>query len=411
LIDMPPLLHLGQEGGLYPGASNIRPASHERDADRAARLALLDASGNPDAVGGRIVLLSIGMSNTTQEYQRFMQIAGPDPQRNQAVVLVDGAQGGWSADRLADPSQNPAFWSTVQSRLTAAGATATQVQAVWLKEADRQPTLSFPDDALKLQGEIGTIIRDVRTRFPNTRQLYLSSRTYGGYASTNLNPEPFAYQSGFAVKWLVQSQIQGGPALNFDPVRGPVNAPWLSWGPYLWGDGLVPRSDGLTWECSDFVESDGTHPSASGRQKVAEALHAFFKSDVVASRWFLDCAPGDPAVFAAPPEVLDVRVERPTGGDLISWEDVQAVAGSGTVYDLLAGSLDALRAAGDFSGATCAGAGLSGASIASPVSDPPPGEGVYYLVRARNVCGAGTYGDSGLTPDPRDALDVASPCP
>jgi hypothetical protein len=192
LTDLPPLLYLGREGGLCPGATNFRPASHDRDADRTARVRLLNPTGQPDPVSGRIVLLSVGMSNTTQEYQRFMQIAGPDPQRNQAVVLVDGAQGGWSADRLADPTQNETFWSTVQNLLAGAGVTAAQVQAVWLKEADRQPDLPFPDDALKLQGEIETIIRDIRTRFPNVRQLYLSARIYGGYASTNLNPDSYS---------------------------------------------------------------------------------------------------------------------------------------------------------------------------------------------------------------------------
>ena len=37
----------------------------------------------------------------------------------------------------------------------------------------------------------------------------------------------------------------------------------------------------------------------------------------------------------------------------------------------------------------------------------------YWLVRGRNTCnvGAGTYGDSTLVPDPRDALDTAVPCP
>jgi hypothetical protein len=109
--------------------------------------------------------------------------------------------------------------------------------------------------------------------------------------------------------------------------------------------------------------------------------------------------------------VLDLRVERPTGGDVISWEDLEAVAGAGTVYDLLAGSLNALRAAGDFSGAICAAAGVPAGPIASPVPDPPPSDGVYYLLRARNACGAGTYGDGLTSPDPRDTLDASPPCP
>lgn len=410
LTELSPALYQGYEGGLYPGGSNRLPAGHEQAADRLARLRLLDSTGHPDSVNGRIVFLSVGMSNTTQEYQRFMQIAVPDPQRNRAVVLVDGAQGGWSADRLADPAMNSSYWATVDSRLAAAGVTTAQVQAAWLKEADAGPTLAFPEDALKLHGEIETIIHDVRARFSNVRQIYLSSRIYAGYAASTLNPEPFAYQSGFTVKWLLQAQIEGAPGLNFDPARDAIVSPWLAWGPYLWGDGLVPRADGLVWECADF-QTDGTHPSDSGRLKVANALLSFFKTDAVASRWFLDCAPSDPSVFAAPPRVLGLQVERDVSSDLLTWDDLDPVIGEGTFYDVVGGGLDDLLSSRDFSGARCLASGLPAASANVGPSDPPPGSAVYYLVRGRNVCGDGTYAEDWGDPGPRAALDTNSPCP
>ncbi|MBX6313478.1 MAG: hypothetical protein IRY99_11265, partial [Isosphaeraceae bacterium] len=126
-----------------------------------------------------------------------------------------------------------------------------------------------------------------KERFPNLRIAYLSSRTYGGYASTPLNPEPYAYQSGFAVKWLIEKQIEGAPELNYDPERGPVKAPWLSWGPYLWADGVKPRADGLSYIRSDFA-GDGTHPAPNGaREKVARLLLDFLKTDPTARPWFL----------------------------------------------------------------------------------------------------------------------------
>jgi hypothetical protein len=52
--------------------------------------------------------------------------------------------------------------------------------------------------------------------------------------------------SGFGTRWVVQSQIRGDAALNYDPTRGAVKAPLVLWGPYLWACGTTPRKRG-TW--------------------------------------------------------------------------------------------------------------------------------------------------------------------
>ena len=283
-------LYKGKQGGLYPGGSNLRPAAHANAGFQLARsVTTLDANGQPSA-NGRIVLISVGMSNTTQEFSTFKPMADTDAAKNSKLVIVDGAQGGMSADRISDLNTSSAqqYWQTVDQRLSAAGVTPAQVQVAWVKEADPGPTLAFPDDALKLKGELANIARILKTRYPNIRLAYYSSRIYAGYASSTLNPEPFAYQSGFAVKWLIEDQINGLSDLNFDASRGAVKAPWLAWGPYMWADGTTPRSDGLTWACSDF-QSDGTHPASSGAQKVAQMLLNFFKSDSTTT-WFLNPA-------------------------------------------------------------------------------------------------------------------------
>jgi hypothetical protein len=283
-------LYKGKQGGLYPGGLNVPPPEHETAGLMLAnQIQPLDASGRPNPQNGRSVLLSIGMSNTTQEFSTFVRIANPDPSRNPRLVIVDGAQGGMSADRILNPndgSSGTQFWTTVNQRLASNNVTPNQVQAAWVKEADPEPTLAFPADAQKLQSELAAIARLLKTRFPNLKIAYYSSRIYAGYASTNLNPEPFAYQSGFAVKWLIESQINDDPTLNYDPASGDVKAPWLAWGPYLWADGLAPRDDGLMWECDDFVQ-DGTHPSQKGQQKVANLLLSFFKTEATARSWFL----------------------------------------------------------------------------------------------------------------------------
>src|SRR2546427_1617246 len=62
-------LYLGQyAGGLYPGGSNIMPGAHAAvGLARAGAVGPLDVNGNPSP-SGKSVLVSIGMSNTTQEW-------------------------------------------------------------------------------------------------------------------------------------------------------------------------------------------------------------------------------------------------------------------------------------------------------------------------------------------------------
>jgi len=279
----------GKQGGLYPDGGNTCPAAHlESGVQIANSIGPLKLNGKPKKKKGSIVLLSIGMSNTTMEYSAFKAIADADPFKNPKLVIVDGAQGGMAANIIANPNdpKYQQFWQTVDDRLEQAGVSPRQVQIVWVKQADIRPTAPFPDDALALQSELEEIAHILVERFPKIKIAYYSSRIYGGYASTSLNPEPFAYQSGFAVKWMIEKQINGSLELNYDSSRGEVRAPWLAWGPYLWADGLAPRSDGLTWACSEYND-DGTHPATPARKKVADMLMDFFKSDGTAKPWFL----------------------------------------------------------------------------------------------------------------------------
>jgi hypothetical protein len=289
-----PLTELGSgkykdyEGGLYPGGGNERPGDHEAAGVALAKtIAPLGSNGKPDA-GGKIVLLSIGMSNTSQEFSAFQQIARGDRELNPKLVLVNGAQGGMTAAAIQNPDdqeRGTQFWQTVDDRLRQAGVSREQVQAVWLKQADAGPNQGFPKYARTLQAEMKTIAHVLHQRFPNLKLAYLSSRIYAGYARTRLNPEPYAYESGFSVKWLIEDQIRGKAALNFDPKRGEVHSPWLSWGPYLWANGPNASAGGLRYDEADFA-NDGTHPSRAGQTKVAEALLEFFKTDTTTRGWF-----------------------------------------------------------------------------------------------------------------------------
>ena len=290
------------QGGLYPGGANSRPFAHEAAGLSIAQNQVLPRNfqGNVDTNNGKIVLLSVGMSNTTQEWAskgsaNFTALANPDPSRNPKLVIVDGAQGGQDATRWTNATTGA--WTNVPNRLSAAGVNSNMVQVLWIKQALAGPNNygAFPLHAQALQNNLEQIVRAAQRLYPNLKMAYLSTRTRSYETNPGaLNPEPFAYEVGFSTKWLIEKQING--QLNYDPGLGPVVAPWLSWGPYPWADGTRARSDGFTWLCSD-LENDFTHPSATGGvPKVASQLLAFFKTDATATPWFLK-----PTVTNLPP--------------------------------------------------------------------------------------------------------------
>ncbi|MGI8618389.1 MAG: hypothetical protein ACR2L6_04780 [Gemmatimonadaceae bacterium] len=304
LTDLRTGSYLGFQGGLYPGGANVPPLPHDSvGRARARAIGPLDGNGNP-ASSGKYVLLSIGMSNTTQEFcsassappcdaWTFVGQASADAAVNRSTLeFVNGAAGGRTASAWDSPT-DPDYDRVRDTRLTARGLTERQVQIVWVKVANAQPSASLPAsnaDAYLLVTQMGNIARALKTRYPNVRQVFFSNRIYAGYAVTTLNPEPYAYESGFAVKWVVQAQIDQMRTGTADSRAGTLSydtvAPWIAWGPDLWASGTTPRSDGLTYAREDLV-ADGTHPSQSGEQKVGRLLLDFFKGSPYTSCWFL----------------------------------------------------------------------------------------------------------------------------
>src|SRR5579862_84285 len=208
----------GEDGGLYGGGKNEPPPEHaEAAAKELAKIVPLDADGNP-AGTGKIVFIGIGMSNTTQEFSRFKQVADADADKATNLVIVDGAQGGKAARQWADES----VWQVAEQRLKAAGMSAKQVQVAWIKQANIQPTGETLDHARALHKDMETLLHLAKKHYPNLRVAYLSSRIYAGYARSRLNPEPFAYEGAFAMRWLILDQIKKEAKLNYESSRGEV---------------------------------------------------------------------------------------------------------------------------------------------------------------------------------------------
>lgn len=275
LIDMKNTdIYKGQQGGLYGNGSNEIPSSHF--------ISLETKINEIKPIDGKIGLLSIGMSNTAYEFKYFMRLVQNDQSKSEFLYLCNGAQGGVTADAWADSTSRA--WTVLEQRLSQKRLTYDQVQIIWLKTAHRQPKISMPDsnsDAAQLERDITSIIKILKEKFVNLKVIYLSSRIYAGYATSDLNPEPFAYESGFAVRNVILEQINGNRSLDLN------TTPVLVWGPYLWTNGENKNSTGLNWSKSDYDPKDFTHPGrGTGIEKVGRILYEFFSTDALAKKFY-----------------------------------------------------------------------------------------------------------------------------
>ncbi len=313
LNDLGKSMYLGKfQGGLYENGTNVVPGDHDAVGKRlAAELKPID---------GRIVLLSIGMSNAMDEFGIFLRTAPQNPAMSHKVTLVNGAFGGigpcaWTVPQGSPHEQcggnAPNPYDFVRSRFERVGANEKQVEVVWIKEAIPSSAQfaappSLPDsraDAYAYEKYIGGMLRAIKSRYPNVKLAFLSSRIYGGFNQESKNHEPYAYEYGFSVKWAIQAQIdQNERRKSANSVAGDLSysvAPWVAWGPYLWADGGSARSDGVVWcdgpktsnpPCNgeqDF-SSDDLHPNVAGQRKVSNMLWEFFSSSPYTRQWFVD---------------------------------------------------------------------------------------------------------------------------
>jgi len=285
LTDFGTETYKGKKGGLYPDGSNERPAAHTAEGIRIAKsIKPLDTNGNVDETNGKIVWLSIGMSNTGQATQGFLNLMKDYPEKNPKLELINGAFGGQAINQINDPRTG--YWNNiVEQRLKPQGLTPEQVQIVWYKQAEMGPTnMDFDEYTTELKTKYASVMRILKQKYPNLKLVYLSPRTYAGYAKTRLNPEPFAWYTGWTIKFLIEDQLNGVADLRFQGEDAPVA--WLSWGPYLWANGEKPNVNGLFYKESDFG-TDGTHPDNSGVQKVGKEMLRFFTTDETTVPWFV----------------------------------------------------------------------------------------------------------------------------
>jgi len=301
LVEMGTRTYKGLEGGLYHDRSNSEPADHDSIGIKHRNAVQpLDVNGRP-ARSGRYVLMSVGGAGVSAAWcsgssappcdsgSLAGRAASDTSVNRRALVIVNGAI----------PAANAAMWASPASanynrirdtRLAPLGLSEKQVQVIWMILADSDAilpvTATAADGALRLR-HLGATIRALKTRYPNLQLLFLSSQRFGGYRDGG---EPLAYESGFAVRWTVDSQIDQGRGHAFNADAGDLSlsgtAPWISWGPYIWARGADPRRDGLAWARADY-DSAGRRLSAQGQQKLGGILFDFFRSSKYTRCWFL----------------------------------------------------------------------------------------------------------------------------
>ena len=305
--------YLGYDGGLFPAASNTDNPHHAAAGAAIARsIVPLGPDGAADPVNGKIVYTYVGISLTylvwsgsqdnpntdiyapTENFNyRALHLSNINPRLSLPYAIkANNGLYNWT-------DRNNPFWPDMITALAQQGITPAQVQVLWAftpgNGAGPDPDgNSLPRNA-KLQWD-GTVrmLHAILRYFPNTKIVYLSSKHFAWQTKPDgsLVWEPFSHDSAWGIKWAIEQQINGDPALNYDPAKGAVTSPWITWGPYFWTDAGKQRAyDGLTWTCPDDVyvlNSDFSHQSPAGVYLQAGLLLNQMMNDPSATPWFLN---------------------------------------------------------------------------------------------------------------------------
>ncbi len=174
-------------GGLYPNGSNLRPDRHEAAGlELSHQIQPLTVDGQVDENNGRILFISIGMSNTASEFETFIRLAQQLTQLNPQLVLINGALPNQVAERWT--SREGIAWQELDRRITAYGYSPQQVQVAWVKLTNTGGG-NFPQKALALESDLQAIVQHLKEKFPNLKMIFLSSRTRSYTYWRGLSPE------------------------------------------------------------------------------------------------------------------------------------------------------------------------------------------------------------------------------
>lgn len=284
-------------GGLYPDGTNNRPSSHKNKAlIQAKNVKALDEKGVISS-SGKIVWIGVGASNPRTEFLRFSNQMDTFALKNPALKLINTCIGGQGIQKMNNIDDN--YWKQAEKQLSDSGLSNKQVQIAWI-ETDNTQTgdTTFPQAPQMLGEEFKTLLTTMKQLYPNLQLCYMTARAYSGYADPAIGSSvgkgllfPRDYLNGWAIKWLVEKQINGDTGYEFEGVSAPL--PFVTWGTYHWADGSVQRNDGLQWLCDLDIGGDGLHLSASGEIKSGQIMFDYFTGDETTQPWILQHTTSD----------------------------------------------------------------------------------------------------------------------
>ncbi|HRG26602.1 MAG TPA: T9SS type A sorting domain-containing protein [Chitinophagales bacterium] len=284
------------QGGLYQGGSNIPPVGHlNKGIGIVKKLKPLDSLGNVNYATGKIVLAGFGASTVGGPFNHMIQLMKDYTDLNPCMKSVNAANG--SDGITAMYIGNEEYWDYIEIfKLGEKDLKPIQVQVGWLMHSSRidsngSDINSYTDSLIK---RFTIALNAMQYYYPNLKLVFVSGFPYGGYADPSkalyhVIKEPSSYHHNFAMKELIRRQISGDPTLKYKEPGKQV--PYLIWGPPLWADGKNPRDyDGLTWNCeAEFaIDGGGYHLTNEGKDKLANILLDFFRTDTLSESWFMD---------------------------------------------------------------------------------------------------------------------------
>lgn len=268
-------------GGKYPKAQNAIPHTHYKKGMQLSQdIFPVDNNGYIDSTTGKVGFLILGFSTAAMTGNVFNWICtrkAIDPH----LTIAIGAQGGMDINAMLD--ENSGYWGKATDDLINAGLSNSQIQLIWISTGDMQSaSLDFPEQSIVLADKYHSLLLFIKQKYPNIKIVFLSDRTFAGYIDNNgpqLLAEPTAYYTSWAVKFLIERQLQSLSGYTYSDI------PFIDWGPMLWTNGETGDSNNYKWDCYDAAKG-GIHPTAKGRSKEAIRLYNFFSNHPYTKQWF-----------------------------------------------------------------------------------------------------------------------------